>query len=87
MISNAIIWLILGLVAGALAKFIMPGKDPGGLLVTIGLGIAGSFLGGYLAGVLGIAGSQTGGFSLPSIVTAVIGALVLLIAYRFIVKR
>ncbi|MEO1232857.1 MAG: GlsB/YeaQ/YmgE family stress response membrane protein [Myxococcota bacterium] len=80
---NLVIWLILGLVAGALAKFIMPGKDPGGMFVTIGIGIAGSFLGGYLGGLLGIA-TQTGGLSLPSIGTAVAGALVLLAGYRVI---
>lgn len=83
---NLAVWLILGLVAGALAKFIMPGKDPGGMLVTIAIGIAGSFLGGYLGGMLGIS-TQTGGLSLPSIATAVGGALVLLAGYRFIKSR
>jgi uncharacterized membrane protein YeaQ/YmgE (transglycosylase-associated protein family) len=83
---NLIVWLVLGLVAGALAKFIMPGKDPGGWFVTIGIGIAGSFLGGYIGGLLGIS-TQVGGLSLTSLATAVGGALVLLLGYRLIARR
>lgn len=86
MLTNLVVWAILGLVAGALAKFIMPGKDPGGFLVTMLIGIAGSFIGGYLGGILGIGGAQTGGLSMPSIATAVAGALVLLAGYRFLRK-
>ena len=81
--ENIIIWLVLGLVAGGLAKFIMPGKDPGGLLVTIGIGIAGSFVGGYVGNALGFA-TTTGGLSLGSIGTAIFGALVLLLGYRML---
>lgn len=80
---DIIVWLILGLVAGALAKFIMPGKDPGGFFITIGIGIAGSFIGGYLGGLLGVS-TRTGGLGLTSIATAVVGALVLLAGYRLI---
>ena len=47
-------WIILGLVVGALAKFIMPGKDPGGLVVTMLIGIAGAFVGGFLGSLLGL---------------------------------
>lgn len=83
---NFIVWIILGLVAGGLAKFIMPGKDPGGFFVTIGIGVAGAFVGGYLGNVLGIA-TRTGGLSLPSIATAVGGALVLLAGYRLLKSR
>ncbi len=73
-------WLLLGLIVGALAKFIMPGEDPGGIFVTIGIGIAGAFVGGFIASFLGIA--TTGGFSLGGILTAIGGALLLLFGYR-----
>lgn len=85
MIGNIVVWLILGLVAGALAKFIMPGRDPGGLFVTIGIGIAGSFVGGYVGDALEI-GTRTGGLSLASIGTAVLGALILLTVFRVLKK-
>ena len=75
-------WLLLGLIVGILAKWIMPGDDPGGLFVTIGIGIgiAGAFVGGFLASLIGL--GTVGGFSLGSIATATFGALVLLFAYR-----
>lgn len=73
-------WLLLGLIVGALAKFIMPGDDPGGIFVTTGIGIAGSFVGGFIASALGIA--TTGGFSIGGIALATAGALLLLFAYR-----
>ena len=73
-------WILLGLIVGVLAKWIMPGDDPGGILVTIGLGIAGAFVGGFLASMLGIA--TAGGFSLGGIVVATGGALLLLFGYR-----
>lgn len=73
-------WLLLGLIVGALAKWIMPGDDPGGIFVTIGIGIAGSFVGGFLASLLGL--GTAGGFSLGSIAVATGGALLLLFAYR-----
>ncbi|MEM9623095.1 MAG: GlsB/YeaQ/YmgE family stress response membrane protein [Pseudomonadota bacterium] len=73
-------WLILGLVVGALAKFIMPGKDPGGIFVTILIGIAGAFVGGYLGSLLGL-GDVTG-FNLASVGLATVGAIILLGLYR-----
>lgn len=73
-------WIILGLIAGALAKWLMPGKDPGGLLVTMLLGIAGAFVGGWLGSLVGL--GTTGGLSLGSIVTATLGAFLLLFAYK-----
>ncbi len=76
-------WIVFGLVAGVIAKLIMPGKDPGGWIITIALGIGGSFVGGYLAGLLGLTPGGTG-FHLRSLATAVGGALVLLFAYRLI---
>ncbi len=73
-------WIILGLIAGILAKYIMPGKDGGGLVITALLGIAGAFVGGWLGSFVGI--GTTGEFSFASLITAVVGALVLLFLYR-----
>lgn len=75
-----VVWLVMGLVVGTLAKWIMPGKDPGGLLVTIGVGIAGAMVGGWLSTLLGLGGVE--GFDLSSLVTATAGALLLLWGYR-----
>jgi uncharacterized membrane protein YeaQ/YmgE (transglycosylase-associated protein family) len=79
-----LIWIALGFVAGLLAKFIMPGRDPGGFIVTIVLGIVGALIGGFISTKLGY-GDVTG-FNLPSIAIAVLGSLLLLIIYR-VVKR
>jgi uncharacterized membrane protein YeaQ/YmgE (transglycosylase-associated protein family) len=73
-------WIVLGLVVGALAKWIMPGKDPGGVIVTILLGIGGAFVGGIVGSVLGLGGIS--GFNLGSLVLALAGALLLLWGYR-----
>jgi uncharacterized membrane protein YeaQ/YmgE (transglycosylase-associated protein family) len=73
-------WLILGLVVGVLAKWVMPGKDPGGLFVTIGIGIAGAFVGGFLATQVGL--GQVTGFDVRSLAIATGGALLLLYGYR-----
>ena len=79
-------WIILGLVAGAIAKLLMPGRDPGGWIVTMLLGIAGAIVGGWVGGMLW--GSQGAtGFNLPSIGLSVLGAIVLLAIYRMIVGR
>ncbi|HEV2736915.1 MAG TPA: GlsB/YeaQ/YmgE family stress response membrane protein [Longimicrobiaceae bacterium] len=81
---GSIIWmLIIGLIAGALAKLIMPGRDPGGIIVTILLGIAGSFVGGLLANMLGLGD----GNSTVGLIGSVIGALILLFLYRMIAGR
>lgn len=73
-------WIVLGLIVGALAKWIMPGKDPGGIFVTILIGIAGALLGGFLSTSLGF-GAVTG-LDVPSVLIAVGGALILLFGYR-----
>lgn len=73
-------WIVLGLIVGALAKWIMPGSDPGGIVVTSAIGIAGALIGGFLASTLGI-GTVTG-FNLGSIAIAVVGSLILLGVYR-----
>ncbi len=77
-------WIVVGLVAGALAKFIMPGADPGGFIVTIIIGIVGALVGGFLAQeLLGIA---SGGFNITTLLVATGGAVLLLFIYR-LVKR
>ena len=73
-------WIILGLIVGALARWIMPGRDSGGIIITILLGIGGAFVGGFIGSLLGF-GSVTG-FGLGSLVLAVIGAMLLLWAHR-----
>jgi uncharacterized membrane protein YeaQ/YmgE (transglycosylase-associated protein family) len=74
----------MGLIVGVLAKLIMPGKDPGGFIVTILLGVAGAFAGGFIASQLGL-GTVTG-FNVASLLIAIGGALLLLILYR-VIKR
>ena len=78
-------WILLGLVAGALAKFIMPGKDPGGFIVTILIGIAGAIVGGFLGSFIGLGAVES--FDLGGIFIATLGAIVLLIIYRLVRKR
>jgi uncharacterized membrane protein YeaQ/YmgE (transglycosylase-associated protein family) len=80
MIQNILVWCLFGLFAGAVAKFIMPGKDPGGIFVTILLGIAGALVGGFLGSKL--FNWDVTGFNLPSFGIAVGGALLLLILYH-----
>lgn len=76
-------WIIFGLIVGALAKLIMPGRDPGGIIVTIVLGIAGALVGGFLGRAVGWYGpNDAAGF-----IMALIGAIILLVLYRLLVKR
>ena len=76
-------WILIGLVAGALAKLIMPGKDPGGCLVTILLGIGGALLAGFVGNALGwYSQGQAGGF-----IAATLGAIVILWIYRLLMRR
>ncbi|HUK41681.1 MAG TPA: GlsB/YeaQ/YmgE family stress response membrane protein [Candidatus Acidoferrales bacterium] len=75
-------WIVFGLIAGALAKFIMPGDDPGGFIVTTIIGILGAVIGGFIAVQLGW-GDVTG-FDLRSFFIAIIGALILLFGYRLL---
>ena len=73
-------WIILGLIAGSLAKWIMPGKDPGGFIVTTLIGVGGAFVGGFIGSFFGRGGVND--LSISSILTAIVGALVLLFLYR-----
>lgn len=73
-------WIIFGLIAGVLAKWIMPGPDPGGIFVTILLGVAGALVGGFIGSLLGFGGVS--GFTFGSFVTAILGAMLLLFIYR-----
>ena len=73
-------WIIMGLIVGSLAKFLMPGGDPRGIIVTILIGIVGALIGGVLGAAIGL-GTVTG-FNLGSIALATGGALLLLIVYR-----
>ena len=73
-------WILLGLIVGALAKWIMPGPDPGGFIVTILIGVAGAFVGGFIGSMVGL-GTVTG-FNLGSLLLAIGGALLLLWGYR-----
>ena len=74
-------WIVLGLIAGLIAKILMPGNDPGGLIVTTLLGIAGAIVGGYLAVALGI-GQGVNALDIGSIITAVLGAIIVLVGLR-----
>lgn len=76
-------WIIFGLIAGALAKWIMPGDDPGGCLVTIIIGVIGAFIGGYVGTLLGLGTVQ--GFDIRSFFIAVLGSVILLAGYRIVI--
>ena len=80
MLTGVLMWILFGLVVGAIAKFVMPGRDPGGLGVTIALGIAGALVAGLLGQLVGFytAGDAAG------LITSVLGAVLLLFAYRML---
>ena len=83
MIGTILAWIIIGLIAGVLAKLILPGDDPGGIIVTILIGVAGAFVGGFLASLIGLGG---GGF-IWTIIVATVGAIILLLIYRLLAGR
>jgi uncharacterized membrane protein YeaQ/YmgE (transglycosylase-associated protein family) len=80
---DILLWIVFGLIVGVVAKFLMPGRDPGGFIVTIVIGIAGGLLGGWIGRAMGIyrEGDAVG------FVMAVIGAIILLIVYRLVIGR
>jgi uncharacterized membrane protein YeaQ/YmgE (transglycosylase-associated protein family) len=77
-------WILFGLIVGALAKLVMPGRDPGGIIVTMLIGIAGSLLGGFLGRALGMYGANQQG---AGFLMSFLGAVVLLVLYRMIARR
>ena len=82
--SNSwIAWIVIGGLAGAVAKLLMPGKDPGGCLVTILLGIAGALLAGFLGKAIGWYGEGEG----AGFVAAIVGAFLILLIYRLVLRR
>jgi uncharacterized membrane protein YeaQ/YmgE (transglycosylase-associated protein family) len=78
-------WIAMGLIVGALAKLIMPGKDPGGFIITILLGVAGGFLGGWVGSKLGI--GTVDAFNLKSVLIATGGSIIILIIYRLLFRK
>jgi uncharacterized membrane protein YeaQ/YmgE (transglycosylase-associated protein family) len=78
-------WIVFGLIAGGIAKFLMPGRDPGGCIMTVIIGVVGALLGGFLATHLGFGGIS--GFDLRSLGIAILGSIVLLILWRMISGR
>lgn len=77
-------WILFGLIAGALAKWIMPGEDPGGCVMTMVIGVVGAVVGGWIATMLGMGGID--GFNLGSMLVAVLGAVLLLWVYRLVTR-
>ncbi|UIP28836.1 GlsB/YeaQ/YmgE family stress response membrane protein [Photobacterium sp. TLY01] len=77
-------WIILGLIAGALAKWLMPGEDGGGWIVTMALGIVGAFVGGWIGSLIGL-GPVTG-VNIGSLITATLGAFIVLLVYNKFIR-
>lgn len=89
---NIIAWIVLGLIAGAIAKAIYPGHQGGGILATIILGILGALVGGWVGqslfpGAVGAAAASAGAFSIGSIIFSVLGAIILLFIWGLITRR
>ena len=80
---DIILMIIFGLIVGVIAKFLMPGKDPGGIIVTIVLGILGSLVGGFLFNAIGLGSGER----YAGLIGSVIGAIILLVLYRMITRR
>jgi len=82
-----IAWIVLGLLAGIIAKFLLPGDDPGGIIVTTIIGIVGAILGGFVAKALGFGDPIDEFFDISTWIAAILGSLVLLVAYRAVAGR
>jgi uncharacterized membrane protein YeaQ/YmgE (transglycosylase-associated protein family) len=82
-----IAFIILGLLAGVIAKAILPGDDPGGIFVTTIIGIVGALIGGFLAGALFDADPLDEFFDISTWLTAIVGSIILLVIYRLVVRR
>ena len=81
--NNWLVWIVIGGIAGAIAKLLMPGKDPGGCIITILLGIAGALLAGFLGRAVGWYGEGDG----AGFIAAIVGAFLILLIYRLVVAR
>ena len=81
--NSWLVWIIIGGIAGAIAKLLMPGKDPGGCIVTILLGIAGALLAGFLGQALGLESAMDG----AGFIGAIVGAFLILLIYRLVMGR
>ncbi|MEU6988857.1 GlsB/YeaQ/YmgE family stress response membrane protein [Streptomyces sp. NPDC046324] len=79
-----IAWILIGLIAGFIAKALMPGRDPGGIIITTLIGIAGGLLGGWLGKVIFGVDSIDGFFELSTWIAAIIGSVILLVLYRLV---
>jgi uncharacterized membrane protein YeaQ/YmgE (transglycosylase-associated protein family) len=79
-------WIVLGLIAGLVARALVPGRGPGGCVVTVLVGVAGALLGGWLSTLLGF-GGLAGGLDLRNLIIAVLGAIVLLVLWRLLTGR
>jgi uncharacterized membrane protein YeaQ/YmgE (transglycosylase-associated protein family) len=86
LLVSIIAWIVVGLIAGAIAKLLMPGDDPGGIILTILLGIAGAIVGGFIAVALNIS-NGVDDFDIGTIVLAVLGSMLLLFGYRMVVGQ
>jgi uncharacterized membrane protein YeaQ/YmgE (transglycosylase-associated protein family) len=82
-----IAFIILGLLAGAIAKALLPGDDPGGFIVTALIGVAGALIGGFLAGALFDADPMDEFFDISTWLTAIVGSIILLMIYRLFTGR
>jgi uncharacterized membrane protein YeaQ/YmgE (transglycosylase-associated protein family) len=80
-------WILLGLIAGAIAKAILPGDDPGGIIVTTIIGVVGALLGGFLAAAIFGAHPLDDFFDLSTWATAIVGSIILLVIYRLVTGR
>jgi uncharacterized membrane protein YeaQ/YmgE (transglycosylase-associated protein family) len=79
-------WIVLGLIAGAIAKLILPGRQGGGWIITLVLGVVGALLGGFLASLIGIGGIENF-WDIGTWITAIVGAIIVLLIYGLITNR
>ncbi|WP_329274733.1 GlsB/YeaQ/YmgE family stress response membrane protein [Streptomyces sp. NBC_00691] len=79
-----IAWILIGLLAGAIAKALMPGKDPGGIIITMLIGVAGGLLGGWLGKAVLSVDAIDGFFELSTWIAAIVGSVILLVLYRLV---
>ena len=79
-------WIVVGLIAGVIAKLLLPGRDPGGCIITMLIGIAGAIVGGFIVGLF-VGGDVVTGVNVTTILVAVLGAIILLLLYRLLLGR